>query len=67
MGNVVSMIMISKIIQCEKEKEKEKDNKYIKDPILLTKYCYYCKINFENKIKYNEHLQDCEILIYKSV
>ena len=48
MGNIVSMNMISKIIHYEKEK------KNIKDPILLTKYCYYCKINFENK-----HLQNC--------
>ncbi len=53
MGNVVSMNMIPKIIHYEKEK------KNIKDPILSTKYCYYCKINFENKIKYNEHLQNC--------
>ena len=54
MGNIVSMNMISKIIHYEKEK------KNIKDPILSTKYCYYCKINFENKIKYNEHLSYCK-------
>jgi len=60
MGNIVSMIMISKKIEYEKEKENKKDNKYLKDPILSTKYCYYCKTNFENKIKYNEHLKDCK-------
>lgn len=57
MGNVVSMIMISKTIEYNKGGEKE--NKYIKDPILSTKYCFNCKVNFENKIKYNEHLSYC--------
>ena len=60
MGNVVSMIMISKKIEYEKEKENNKENKYIKDPILLSKYCFNCKVNFENKIKYNEHLSYCK-------
>ena len=60
MGNVVSMVMITKKIEYEKEKENKNDNKYLKDPILSTKYCFNCKINFENKIKYNEHLKICK-------
>lgn len=57
MGNVISMNLILNSLQSKKENSKE--NKYKEDPILSTKYCFYCKTNF-NKIEYNEHLSYCK-------
>ena len=60
MGNVISMNLIINSLQSKKENSnKYNKNKYKEDPILSSKYCYYCKTNFENKIEYNEHLTNC--------
>jgi len=58
MGNVVSMNLIINSLQSKKENSKE--NKYKEDPILSSKYCFYCKKNFKDKIEYNEHLRYCK-------
>jgi hypothetical protein len=58
MGNVISMNLIQNSLQAKKENSNK--NKYKEDPILSTKYCFYCKTNFKNKIEYNEHLSYCK-------
>ena len=58
MGNVISMNLIINSLQTKKENSNK--NKYKEDPILSSKYCYYCKTNFKNKIEYNEHLSYCK-------
>lgn len=58
MGNVISMNLIINSLQLKKENSNK--NKLIVDPILSTKYCFYCKTNFKNKIEYNEHLSYCK-------
>lgn len=55
MGNAISMNSILNSLQAKKNSDK-----YTGDPILSSKYCYYCKINFKNKIEYNEHLSYCK-------
>lgn len=56
MGNAISMNLILNSLQAKKENS----DKYTKDPTLSSKYCYYCKKNFKNKIEYNEHLSYCK-------
>lgn len=58
MGNVVSMNLIFNSLQSKKENSMK--NKLNEDPILSSKYCYYCKKNFKDKIEYNEHLSYCK-------
>jgi hypothetical protein len=58
MGNVISMNLIHNSLKSKKENSNK--NKYKEDPILSTKYCFYCKKNFKNKIEYNEHLRYCK-------
>ena len=58
MGNVISMNLIINSLQGKKENSNK--NKLTVDPILSTKYCFYCKTNFKNKIEYNEHLSYCK-------
>lgn len=60
MGNVVSMIMISKTIEYKGNNGNNRETEYIKEPILSSKYCFYCKKNFKDKIEYNEHLRYCK-------
>ena len=58
MGNVISMNLIHNSLKSKKENSNK--NKYKEDPILSTKYSFYCKKNIKNKIEYNEHLRYCK-------
>ena len=48
MGNVIAKNLINNSLKSKKENSNK--NKYKEDPILSTKYCFYCKKNFKNKI-----------------
>ena len=41
MGNVISMNLIHNSLQSKKENSNK--NKHKQDPILSSKYCFYCK------------------------